>query len=160
MPNLLDDLFVWASEQPPINTKTVKLAMTGNDVSRGNLVSYAEGTLTYHPPGLVGMFHISARFLSDTNGIKQYFSDRRYGNLDPALSHPFNPDATDPLDVLISTATVIDPQYSIRVHSSKWGFEFTVNPSFDAATQIVYAANGPTLLTLSLCDRRSFRVPG
>jgi hypothetical protein len=149
LPNLLDDLFQWAAQEPAGNTVTVKLAIATNEITRDNLVSYAEGTLTYHPPRHAGILTLPANFASDPDGITQYFSDRRFGS--PLPTNPFDPGKTDPLDVTI----VAIPQYTATFHSSRWNFEFTVTLTFDAATEIIFAANGPTFLVLSLCSRNS-----
>ena len=154
MANLLDDLFQWAAQQPAGNITHVNLAMTGNEIGRNNLVSYAEGTLSYTPAHHVGMFFLPATFHSAANGITQYFSDRRI-----APVAPFDPDSTDPLTITITYSPPITPVYALTVHSSKWGFDFTVNPIFDPATEIIYATNGLTFLTFSLCGRFSQPVP-
>jgi hypothetical protein len=156
LPNLLDDLFQWAAQQPAGNIVAVKLAIATNEITRNNLVSYAEGTLFYHPPHHAGIFTFPANFSSEPDGITQYFSDRRFGG--GLVTHPFDPNNTDPLTVTIN-APFIPPQYTVVVHSSKWNFQFTLTPSFDAATEIIYAANGPTFLALSLCDRNSQPPP-
>jgi hypothetical protein len=160
MPNLLDDVFSWAAQQPATNITTVRLAIASNEITRNNLVSYAEGTLFYRPPHHVGIFWTSAQFASEANGITQYFSDRRFAPGGGGFATaPFDPNNTDPLDVTIVAPGFLSTQYSITVHSSKWNFQFTFDPSFDAATEVIYGAVGPTFFTLSLCERNSQPPP-
>lgn len=158
MANVLDDLFQWAAQQPADNITSIRLAMTGNELTRNNLVSYAEGTLFYHPAPSRGFLLFPANFSSETNGITQYFSDRRFAPDGDFLTAPFDPHNTDPLDITIF-APRFSPQYAGTVHSSKWDFEFTVNLSSDPATGIIYATTGPTFLTISLCNRISEPPP-
>jgi len=132
--NVLDNLFQWAAEQPAENITSCRLAMATNELTRNNLVSYAEGTLFYSPGRHVGLFFVPARFSSEPNGITQYFSDRRFAPNGGFETAPFDPNNTDPLDITISPPFLLTHQYGITVHSSKWDFQFTVNPSFDAAT--------------------------
>jgi hypothetical protein len=156
MANLLDDLFQWAASQPAQNTTSVRFAMATNELTRNNLVSYAEGTLFYHPPSFVGLFRLPADFRSQANGVTQYFSDRRFapgGSGFPTA--PFDPNNTDPLDVTITAPGPLPSNYTITLHSSKWNFQYTVNPTFDPSTEIIIATTGPTLLTVSLCNRQS-----
>lgn len=156
---ILDDLFQWAAQQPPSNVTTVQFAMTGNEITRNGLVSYAVGTLTYYPGGWNGHVFLPARFASTTNGIKQYFSDRTY-NCNPLsfTTYPFNPNNTDPLTVTVSRA-VFGAIYSVDLASSKWGFNFQFRPSVDANTNILYGSMGPTFLTVSLYNRHSAPPP-
>src|SRR6516162_8907272 len=95
MPNLLDHLFQLAAQQPARNTTTVDLAMTGNqitgnDITQNNLVTYGVGTLYYHPPHQAGgIFHFPAYFASQTDGITQYFSNRKFGGGPLGGTNPF-----------------------------------------------------------------------
>src|SRR6516225_8656444 len=75
---ILDDLFNWAAQQGPLNTTTVQFHMTSNEITRNGLVSYSEGTLRYNPAHFYKLLWFPASFSSGTNGITQYFSDRRF----------------------------------------------------------------------------------
>jgi hypothetical protein len=160
MPNLLDDLFQWAAQQPARNTTTVDLAMTGNqitgnDITQNNLVTYGVGTLYYDPPHQAGgIFHFPAYFASQTDGITQYFSNRKFGGGPLGGTNPFNPDDTDPLDITIGRS-LFSSNYDLTAHSSKYDTQFTVGLNFDTATEIIYATSGPTFFTVSLCGRNS-----
>jgi hypothetical protein len=163
MANLLDDLFHWAAQQPPENGTSVNLAMTGNE-TRNNLVSYAEGPLTYTPASNTrkGMFLTAASF--NATAINQYFSDRR-SLLDRSTTaihptSPFDPHQTDPLDITISALAGHQDdqplfQYAITLHSPKYHLTYNLNPNFDPTTGIIYATLGDTFFTFSLCGRRS-----
>jgi hypothetical protein len=156
---ILDDLFQWAAQQPSINTTTVQFAMTGNEITRNGLVSYAVGTLRYYPPHFNGIRFLPASFASSVNGITQYFSDRRF-SLTPGsfINYPFNPSNTDPLTITISPLAIGVPTYSIDVSSSKWGFNDRFVPNFDVTTKILYGSvGGNTFLTISLCNQSSQR---
>jgi hypothetical protein len=133
MPNLLDDLFQWAAQQPAGNITSINLAMTGNQINAGptvhNLVSYSEGPLYYTPASHQGMFFTPANFASQPNGITQYFNNRRYpnpsGGFEPGP--PFNSnssgDATDPLDITITSLLFFSHPYSITIQSMTQKFE-------------------------------------
>lgn len=157
MPNIIDDLFQWAAQQPAGNITTVRIAITTNEITRNNLVSYAEGSLTYHPGRSVGMFFSPPSFASAHDGVTQYFSDRRYGSGSFATS-PFDAANTDPLTVSITRA-IIATGYTITFKSSKWGFTESFTPSFDAASSVIYGSVGGGLVTVSLCNRNSQPVP-
>jgi hypothetical protein len=152
MSNILDDLFQWAANQPPENFVSVDIAITSNELTRKNLVSYAAGPLTYNPSKHVGFFWIPANFASEkNNSLKQYFSDRG--------GSPFNPDDTDPLDVTIEAPNIGLSQYIITLHSPKWNFQYQIKPGFDVATQVIIGTSGPSLLTFSLCGQLSQSPP-
>jgi hypothetical protein len=157
--SIIDDLFTWALKQPATNSVFVTFAMTGNEITRNNLVSYSVGTLSYHPARISRGIFLPASFSSGPNGVTQYFSDRRYnfpvGSLDSA---PFAPDNTDPLTVTISK-DLFATNYSINLTSSKWGFNFTFEPSYDGTTKILYGTMGNTFLTISLGNQESFPPP-
>jgi hypothetical protein len=154
MANLLDNLFQWAAQQPTANITSVNLAMTGSENANNCLVSYADGTLFYKPPSHSGLFHLPANFSSKANGIKQYFSDRTFGT--GLGGNPFNPDDTDPLDVIIGPEILsLSTNYVLTIHSSKYNLSFTVGLKFDATTEVIYATNGPTFITVSLCGQNS-----
>jgi hypothetical protein len=157
MPNPLDDLFQWAVQQPQGATVSVNLEMTSDSVSSsgtdGNLVSYGEGTLTYNRSHVTGRWYLFPYFSSGPSGITQYFSDRRPAEQFGVGGPPFDPNNTDPLSVTISAVG------TITVHSSKYNHEFTLQPSLDSATNIIYATNGPNFFTLSLCNRQSVTPP-
>jgi hypothetical protein len=153
--NILDDLFSWAVQQPPSNSKTIKYVMTSSELTRNNLVSYSEGTLYYNPASSSGGIFHPASFASSKNGITQYFSDRRFnfpvGSLNSA---PFDPANTDPLTITISKG-VNAVNYSIDLISSKWGFTLSFVPSFNVNTNILYGVIGNGFFTVSLGDKLS-----
>jgi hypothetical protein len=148
MANIIDDLFQWAAQQLADNTKTVQIAITTNEITRNNLVSYAEGPLTYHPWISLGMIHFPPYFESENDGVRQYFSDRRY-KPSSGPSAPFDAMKTDLLTVLITSG------HTITFKSSKWGFTESFTPSFDAASSVIYGSVGGGLVTISLCNRSS-----
>jgi hypothetical protein len=158
---ILDDLFRWAAQQPSTNVTTVQVAMTGNEITRNKLVSYAVGTLYYHPAHVLGGgLFIPASFSSEENGITQYFSDRRFNcKPDQFINYPFDPSNTDPLTIAVSFTFVPPTPYAINLSSSKWGFNFRFIPGFDANTKILYGTMGPTFLTVSLYNQRSQPQP-
>jgi hypothetical protein len=141
--NILDTLFQWAAEQPVLNNTTVQIAIATNDTIN-NLVSYAQGTLTYNPAKREGFVFSIPAFASAPNGVQQFFSDRS-----------FDPDETDLLTVRINSLG-----YTIEIASSKWGFDYTVSPSFDGQTGVIYGAIGQTFITISLCNQASYGSPG
>jgi hypothetical protein len=158
MTNILDDLFQWAAQEPAGNIITVRIAITTNEITRSNLVSYAEGDLQYRPAHSSGMFFFPASFASPENGLHQYFSDRRYGPPNSFANFPFDSENTDPLTVSITRPLIVN-SYTITLHSSKWGFTESLAPNFDAASSIIYGSVGGGLLTVSLCGRNSRPVP-
>ena len=134
MSNVLDDLFQWASQQDSVaNQVSVQIAIATNETTRDNLVSYAQGQLNYFPPTSHGPILLGAYFESNVDAVTQYFSDRRYG---PNTHCPFDCNQTDPLQVRIN-GSFLGGNYSITLKSLKWNFEFTFEPSFDAATGIL-----------------------
>jgi hypothetical protein len=159
MANIIDDLFQWAAQQPAGNIITVNIAITTNEITRNNLATYAEGSLTYHPWSSVGWYIHPPRFESPNDGVTQYFSDRRYTpHAGPSQKAPFDAMNTDPLTVSITRpmgATV----YTITFKSSKWGFTESFTPSFDAASSVIYGSVGGGLVTISLCNRVSQPPP-
>lgn len=133
---ILDDLFRWASEQPAGNTTSIQIAMTTNDREGNNLVSYAEGTLYCRPERRVGGWHLlPGMFPSKTNGITQYFSDRRVANC------PFSCGDAGQINISIGRPelSLLRSSYIVTVKSMKWGFEFSFEPKVDEATSILYA---------------------
>ena len=153
---ILADLFNWAAQQPAQNVITVQFHMTSNEITRNGLVSYSEGTLHYYPAHFHGLLWFPASFSSNTDGITQYFSDRRF-SLSPNsfTNYPFDPQNTDPLTVTIINYPFSVPGYAIYVSSSTWGFNYQWKPSFDANTKILYGTNGDDFLTVSLYDQNS-----
>lgn len=158
--SIIDNLFAWALQQPSTNETAVKFAMTGNEVTRNNLVSYSVGWLVYYPARISGGIFQPASFSSEQNGITQYFSDRTYslpvGSL--GTGAPFNSASTDPLTVTIGKG-VGAVNYSITLTSSKWGFNFSFVPSFDKTTNILYGTMGNQFLTVSLGGQTSLAPP-
>jgi hypothetical protein len=156
MSNILDDVFQWAGQQPQDNTVSVKIAIATNETQRSNLVSYAEGTLTYHAPH-VGRFLLPPYFSSSRDGIEQYYSDRRYAGQHATHLCPFACDQSDPLEVAIHRPASFagGGNYSVSLKSSKYGFDLKFDPSFDDATGVLYGVIGATFITVSLCDRQS-----
>jgi hypothetical protein len=159
MPNILDDLFQWAAQQPAGNTITVRVATTTNEITRNNLVSYAEGFLNYHPGHSVGMFFVGPSFSSSNDGVVQYFSDRRYGPQGSFTTFPFDANNTDPLTVSITRAPIAATGYTITIKSSKWGFTENFTPTVDAGSNVIYGSVSGGLVTISLCNRSSQPVP-
>jgi len=157
MPNIIDDLFQWAAQQPTDNITTVRIAITTNEITRNNLVSYAEGPLTYHPGHSGGMFFVPPSFASAIDGVTQYFSDRRYSSGSFSTA-PFDAANTDPLTVSISRP-IIATGYTITFKSSKWGFTESLAPNFDATSSIIYGGVGGSLITVSLCNKSSSSRP-
>lgn len=157
MPNIIDDLFQWAAQQPAGNNTTVRIDITTNEITRNNLVSYAEGMLTYHPGHSGGMFFTPPSFSSGIDGVTQYFSDRRY-NSGGFSTAPFDAANTDPLTVSISRP-IIATGYTITFKSSKWGFTESFTPNFDAASSVIYGSVGGSLITVSLCNKSSLSPP-
>ena len=159
MANLLDDLFGWAIEQPSENTISVQLALATNELTRDNLVSYAEVSLYYRPAYRAGVRWVAPRFASELNGITQYFSNRRYKTGFAGAPFSAEEGQSDPLDVTIAASGVFSGRYSIILHSAKWNFRFTFRPRFDDATNIIYGAVGSTSVTISFAsgDRRPRR---
>lgn len=155
MANLLDDLFGWAIEQPAENTISVRLALATNEITRDNLVSYAEGPLFYRPAHRAGVRRVAPRFASEANGITQYFSNRKYKSGFPGAPFSSEDDQSDPLDVTIAASGVFSGRYSVVLHSAKWNVRFTFRPRFDNATDVIYGAVGHTFVTISLCSRSS-----
>ena len=153
MPNILDDTFQWAAGEPAGNTISVQIAITTNEVTRNNLVSFAEGLLFYYPAHATGMFFAPASLASNNDGLTQYFSDRRHWD-----NKPFDPAGTDPLTVSIARPHTIPLQYTITLKSSKWGFIESFTPNFDAASGVVYGSVGGGFVTLTLCNRASYRL--
>ncbi|MBT2667298.1 hypothetical protein J7J00_17605 [Bacillus sp. ISL-4] len=148
--NILDDLFQWASEQPEDHLCSVDIAIATNDMSRNNLVSYAEGTIHFDLGSISKWVSLQPRFKSYQNGIKQYFSDRRRGDC------PFDCNETEPLDVLIVPRfSVNNINYIVTMKSSKWNFEFSFEPSFDVESDILYGVFNKTFITISFCNKRS-----
>jgi hypothetical protein len=157
----LDDLFQWASQQAAGYTNTVKLAMTTNDATKHNLVSYSEGILSYSNGGAFGL----PSFSSGSDQVIQFFSDRRTGGVvNPLLGGPcpFDCASTDPLTVTITPSRGIQtvfhgppvPPYFVFVKSSKWAFELTFGVNCDPSG-IVYGVFNSTFFTLSFCGKRS-----
>jgi hypothetical protein len=151
MPNILDDTFQWAAGEPSGHTISVQIAITTNELTRSNLVSFAEGPLFYHPARATGMFFAPASFASNDDGLTQYFSDRRYGDY-----KPFDAGASDPLTVSITRPHTIPLQYAITLKSSKWGLTASFTPNFDAASGVIYGSVAGGLVTVSLCNRASY----
>ena len=153
--NLLDDLFGWAIQQPAESAISVQLALATNEITRDNLVSYAEGPLFYRPAHRAGIRRLPPRFASEPNGITQYFSNRKYITGFPGA--PFSSEAgqSDPLEVTIAASGVFSGRYSITLHSTKWNFRFSFRPRFDDATNVIYGAVGHTFVTIGLCNRAS-----
>jgi hypothetical protein len=120
MANIIDDLFQWAAQQPAGNIITVGIAITTNEITRNNLVSYAEGHLNYHPAHSTGWLLVLPFFASPNDGVTQYFSDRRYGGELGFGTAPFDSKNTDPLTVSI-TRPIIASGYTITIKSSKMG---------------------------------------
>jgi hypothetical protein len=151
--NILDDIFQSAAQLKqlkPTSHITIQFAMTQNEITRKNLVAYSVGQLVYYPLKFSRPVFIPATFASDAGTIKQYFSDREYA-LPPGtnVNNPFDPRNTDPLTVSISR-DFLYPNYSITLHSPKWGFNASFTPSFDASTNILYFSWGNTFFTVSL----------
>src|SRR5262245_5315628 len=154
MSNILDDLFQWAASKHENELgaiQRINVAITTNEITRSNLVSYAEGPLYYHPRSGQGLLVERASFSSNENDIKQYFSDRRVSapgqEFDPTReSFPFNPEAIDPLTVSITQPLILlqsSPlrgwsKYLITLQSSKWHMSESFSPQFDASTDIIY----------------------
>jgi len=155
MANLLDDLFGWAIRQPAENTISVWLGLATNEITRDNLVSYAEGLLFYRPAHRAGIRRLAPRFASEPDGITQYFSNRKY--ITGFSGAPFSSEAgqSDPLEVTIAATGVFTGRYSITLHSTKWNLRFSFRPRFDDATNVIYGAVGHTFVTISLCNRTS-----
>jgi hypothetical protein len=76
---------------------TNNVAITTNDMSRKNLVSYAEGTLDYRPAAHSGG---TVAFTSADDKVTQYFSDRRHA-AGGFVTQLFDASQTDPLTVSI-----------------------------------------------------------
>lgn len=159
MANLLDDLFGWAIAQPAENTISVQLALATNEITRDNLVSYAEGPLFYRPAHRAGVRRAAPRFASEANGITQYFSNRKYKSGFAGAPFSSEDDQSDPLDVTIAASGVFSGRYRIVLNSTKWNFSFAFRPRFDAASDVIYGAVGHTFVTISLCNRRSQPSP-
>jgi hypothetical protein len=158
--SILDDLFKWAAQQPSQNITTIQFHMTSNEITRNGLISYSESILRYYPAHFNGFFFVPASFSSNTNGITQYFSDRRFNCVpNEFVNFPFGPNNTDPLTISISPVVLGAPTYAIDVNSSKWGFNYRWTPSFDANTKILYGTNGNDFLTVSLYDQSSQPQP-
>ena len=155
MANLLDDLFGWAIEQPAENTISVQLALASNEITRDNLVSYAEGLLFYRPTHRAGVRRVAPRFSSEAHGITQYFSNRKYETGFPGAPFSSEKEQSDPLDVTIAASGVFSGRYSVVLHSAKWNFRYTFRPRFDDATNVIYGAVGHSFVTISLCNRSS-----
>jgi hypothetical protein len=162
MANILDDLFHWAAQQPASNETQVDIALTSVEVSRKNLVTYSEGSLKYHPPHSAGMLRLPAYFGSDPNQIKQYVSDRRSRDRSdtPATpaGDPFDPNNTDPLTVSIFRP-IVSGNYTITIKSTKWNWEESFTPIFDAATNVLYGNLYTGLLLVALCGQRTQVLP-
>jgi hypothetical protein len=154
MANILDDLFQWAAQQPAGNETSVRIAITTNEITRNNLVSYGEGTLNYQPGRASGMLFLPAHFASAHDGVTQYFSDRRHVDPGSFGGPPFDPANTDPLTISI-TWTLFSATYSINLSSSKWGFTESFKPSFDLGSTVIYGTVGGGFVTISLCNRSS-----
>lgn len=159
MPNILDDLFQWAAEQSPNNITTVRISITTNETTQ-NIVSYAEGSLTYYPGLSLPWVHIPPSFKSANDGVMQYFSNNRYGPSGSFTTFPFDadPKKTDPLTVSISSSFLV-AHYTITLHSSKLGFTESFTPNFDAASNVIYGNIGKMLMTVNLCDRNTQPPP-
>lgn len=159
MPNILDDLFQWAAQQPSGQILTVGIAITTNEITRNNLVSYAEGMLGYSPGHSAGWLFFPPSFASSPDGVKQYFSDRRWGTSDfGGPPHPFDPNNTDPLTVSIGRP-ILTGDYKITLKSSKWGFTESFTPIFDPASHIIYGSVGGGFVTISLCGKTATPKP-
>src|SRR5262249_33541854 len=146
--------------QPSDNITRVRVAMATNEVTRSNLVSYADGDLIYHPGKSAGPLFLPPYFASDQDSIIQYFSDRRYQKEGGFDTCTFDCSNTDPINITINRPFVVTEAYTITLKSTKWGFELGFEPSFDSATGIVYGSLGSSFITLSFCNRRSERPPG
>jgi len=158
---LLDDLFSWAAQQPTgnfiaviCNLATNQSTFQGRDK---NLVSYAEGTLNYHPGGWIiieGLnLYLPPTF---TGSLTQYFSDRRYTTAPTSFdNYPFDANNTDPLNLSISGSS---GSYSVSIQSPKWGFTQGFMPQCEAG--VIYGTvDNVELLVISLCNRRSEPPP-
>jgi hypothetical protein len=149
MSNILDDLFNWAAQEPLENQKTIQIAVVTTEVTRSNLVSCALGKLTYYGAAGNGMRQYPPYLFSGKDGLTQYFSNR--------TNVPFDKTQTDPLTVTITGhfALAATGDYPIRFQSSKWNFDFTIQPTFEPTTQILYALHDSLYITISLCGRQS-----
>lgn len=159
MSNLLDDIFQWAAQQQPDSRPKVSFAMTMNETSR-NLVSYAEGVLYYSPAKSAGPTLFLPTLSSEKNGVTQYFSDRRHSPDGGGFTTcPFSCSDADPLDVIVRQVAPFGGDYSVELKSTKWGWEISFAPSFDAATSVLYGVIDKTFITISLCNRSASPPP-
>lgn len=166
MANLLDDVFSWAAQQSADNSTWVNLGMTTNEISENNLVTYMWGQLYYRPAFRWRWFWGPPQF---AGGVTQLPSSPTYVYPPPPPGElggnpfPFDPTQAAGMDVTISPPRLWigspPAQYEITVHSSQPEFSFTFNPSFDAATGVIYATIGPMFLVLTLCNRWSVPPP-
>jgi hypothetical protein len=146
-PNIIDRLFHWAAEQPGSNSNSVQIAITSNQISPTNIVSYARGSLFYDPGYSVETLHCSPSFASGMNGVTQYFSDRLYNT-----KAPFNAQDTDSLTVYISRQGIAATGYSITIKSARYGLSECFAPTFDEGSNVISGtiAEGSVFLTVSL----------
>jgi hypothetical protein len=158
---LLDDLFSWAAQQPSANLTTVTCNLVSNQSTfQGhdkNLVSYAEGKLTYYPSFWSGRFFVPPSFTANPGvPLAQYFSDRRYKSDPQSFSdEPFSADNTDPLHLSITSFL---GTYAVSFHSPKWGFTKSFVPFCEAG--VIYGiVDNVELVAISLCNRSSQRPP-
>lgn len=153
---LLDELFKWASEQPVQNSITVDIAIATNSKVKNNLVTYAEGKLSYDGGGSNRFREYTPRFVaaldrSGNGGIKQYFSDRKF-TTNQNHDCPFNCAKTDLLGISITNFT---DNYTVYVESSNPDFQFSFEPGYDMYSGIMYYSIKSTFITISLCNRQS-----
>ncbi|ANV74122.1 hypothetical protein BCM43_29225 (plasmid) [Bacillus thuringiensis] len=155
--NVLDELFQWADQQPGGNVTTVDIAIATNSMIKNNLVTYAEGKLQYYPRSSSDMHIFPAQFVSGVDsgdrgvsGIKQFFSNKRNSNC------PFDCNEVGRLVVTLSNTLT---NYSVDVESSNPDFQFSLEPSFDAASGILYGVANDTYITISLCNKQSMTPP-
>ncbi|MBJ8078865.1 hypothetical protein JDS92_26490 [Bacillus cereus group sp. N12] len=139
--HILEELFQWGSKHQD-NQCLVDIVITTNDVSKNNLVSYAEGTIQFYPFKRFALDLEPARFSAIE--IKQYFSDRRQGIC------PFNCEKIGSLDISITEQLF---NYDIYITSNNEEFRLK-EASFDVASGIVYGTANKTFITISFCNRR------
>ena len=163
---LLDDLFNWAAQQPTENETSVGCSLATNQSAfQGrdeNLVTYAGGPLSYNPGGWLdaGRFRIfvPAAF---TGSLTQYFSNQTYGPPDSFTSYPFNPNATEVLDITISSPPIAllgSGSYSVSINSPEWGSTQSFTPQCEAGVTYGIVGNA-VLLVISLCGQGSEAPP-
>jgi hypothetical protein len=136
---------------------TNNVAITTNDMSRKNLVSYAEGTLDYRPAAHSGG---TVAFTSADDKVTQYFSDRRHA-AGGFVTQLFDASQTDPLTVSIEqlgTIQIGHSPYLISLRSSKWHSNDHFEPQVEAVTNIIYGVIKTSFVTISLCNRTATEI--